>query len=168
MWKRRAPFSHFFTELQISPIEVHNICNLIGDISNSIRDIFNWIGDISKSAVFGDISNWIVDIFKWIGDICNSVNKCENGACHFHIYSLNCRYLQLKSTYLQFNWRYLQIQLKISSIELEISPNRRIWRYLQMNWRWVTLQDWRPIAILFSNSCGVKTTDHREKKFTWF
>ena len=37
-----APFSHLFTELKISPIEVHIIiCNSIGDISNSIEDISN-------------------------------------------------------------------------------------------------------------------------------
>ena len=41
-------------------------------------------------------------------------------ACRFHIYSLNCRYLQLKCTYLQFNCRYLQL----------------ICRYLQFNWRY--------------------------------
>ena len=32
-------------------------------------------------------------------------------ACRFHIYSLNCRYLQLICRYLQLNWRYLQIGL---------------------------------------------------------
>ena len=30
-------------------------------------------------------------------------------ACRFHIYSLNCRYLQLICRYLQMNCRYLQI-----------------------------------------------------------
>ena len=34
-----------------------------------------------------------------------------NSACRFHIYSLNCRYLQLICRYLQLNWRYLQIGL---------------------------------------------------------
>ena len=32
-------------------------------------------------------------------------------ACRFHIYSLNCRYLQLICRYLQMNCRYLQIGL---------------------------------------------------------
>ena len=44
-------------------------------------------------------------------------------ACRFHIYSLNCRYLQLKCTYLQFNCRYLQFN----------------WRYLQFNWRYLQI-----------------------------
>ena len=36
-----APFSHLFTELKISPIEASaHICNSIGDISNSIEDIY--------------------------------------------------------------------------------------------------------------------------------
>ena len=48
-----VPFSHVFTELQISPIELHIIIsNSIADISNSIADIYNSIGDISKSAYF--------------------------------------------------------------------------------------------------------------------
>ena len=39
-----TPFSHLFTELKISPIEVHiegSISNSIGDISKSISDISN-------------------------------------------------------------------------------------------------------------------------------
>ena len=39
-------------------------------------------------------------------------------ACRFHIYSLNCRYLQFNWRYIQLNWRYLQL----------------ICRYLQFNW----------------------------------
>ncbi len=46
------------------------------------------------------------------------MDKCENGTCRFHIYSLNCRYLQLNWKYLQLSWRYLQIL--------------PIWRYLQL------------------------------------
>ena len=42
-------------------------------------------------------------------DITIQEQTLETLACRFHIYSLNCRYLQLKCTYLQFNWRYLQI-----------------------------------------------------------
>ena len=61
--------------------------------------------------------------------------------CHFHIYSLNWRYLQLNWRYLQLNWRYLQyiINLQISTIQLEISPNRLNYRYLQLNWRYLQI-----------------------------
>ena len=54
------------------------------------------------------------------------ISHCIGGismACRFHIYSLNCRYLQLKCTYLQFNCRYLQFN----------------WRYLQFNWRYLQI-----------------------------
>ena len=40
------------------------IRNWIGDISNSIEDIYNSFGDISKYVLFGDISNSFEDIFK--------------------------------------------------------------------------------------------------------
>ncbi len=57
-------------------------------------------------------------------------------ACRFHIYSLNCRYLQLNCRYIQFNCRYLQfncrylqfncryLQLNCRYLQVELSPNR--------------------------------------------
>ena len=58
-------------------------------------------------------------------------------ASRFHIYSLNCRYLQLNWRYFQLNWRYLQIgvfgdthvyanELEICAVQLEISAIQRI------------------------------------------
>ena len=64
----------------------------------------------------------------------NSMNKCENDTCRFHIYSLNCRYLQL-------NWRYLQLNCRYP-IQLQIYQNTPIWRYLQFNWRYMQF-NWR-------------------------
>ena len=61
-------------------------------------------------------------------------------ACCFHIYSLNCRYLQLNCRCLQINCRHLQIL--------------SMWRYLQLNCRYMQL-NWRYLQFsLFEGICN--------------
>ena len=49
--------------------------------------------------------------------------KALYGVPFSHLFTVNCRYLQLKCTYLQFNCRYLQFNC----------------RYLQFNWRYLQI-----------------------------
>ena len=100
------------------------IYNWIGGISNSITDISNSIGYISKYSHFGYISNSIEDISAFQLEI-----------------SPNRQYLEISP-----------IELKISPMQLLISPNMPIWRYLQFNWKYLQF-NWRYLEINSVNKC---------------
>ena len=110
-----VPFSHVFTELQISPIEGH-ISAIELEISQNRQYLEISPIQLNVSPIQLQISG-----IQWI--------NVKTGRAVFTF----------------IHWIDLEISaihLEISAIQLEISPIRPILRYLQLNWRYVQF-NWR-------------------------
>ena len=109
-----VPFSHLFTELQISRIEVH-ISPIQLQISPN-RPNLRYPQFHCRYLQLNCRYLQIDSIWRYL--------------------KLNWRYLQRNCRYLQIGgiWRLSAIYSHIITWELEISPNTPIWRYLQFNW----------------------------------